>query len=95
VDSGSGKSVLLRALGEDLGDEAVNNDDIVIDMDSAIIDTVGDSFTEAMGLLSRVGLNDAFMFLRRYGELSEAQKYRYWVARLVDSGVLFWRVDEF
>ncbi len=30
-DSGSGKSVLLRALGEDLGEEAVNLDGVSVD----------------------------------------------------------------
>jgi len=42
-----------------------------------------------------VGLNDAFLFLRRYGELSEGQRYRYRIARMIDSGKKFWLADEF
>ncbi|MBC8224996.1 GNAT family N-acetyltransferase [Candidatus Bathyarchaeota archaeon] len=94
-DSGSGKSVLLRAIEADLGDEAANIDDVDVDRDTPIIDTVGHSFREALGLLSKVGLNDAFLFLRRYRELSEGQRYRYRIARTIDGGKEFWIADEF
>jgi predicted ABC-type transport system involved in lysophospholipase L1 biosynthesis ATPase subunit/GNAT superfamily N-acetyltransferase len=63
--------------------------------DRPIIDTVGGSFVESLGLLSRVGLNDAFLFLRRYGELSEGQRYRYRIAGMIDEGKAFWLADEF
>ena len=52
-DSGSGKSVLLRALEEDLGDQAINIDDVEIDPEKPLIDTVGKTFKEALSLLSR------------------------------------------
>jgi len=94
-DSGSGKSVLLRALEEDLGDQSADMDALEIDEDRPIIDTVGDGFSEALSLLSRVGLNDAYLFLRRYPELSEGQRYRYRIARMVDEGRPFWLADEF
>jgi ABC-type ATPase with predicted acetyltransferase domain len=94
-DSGSGKSVLLRALREDLGEEAVDLDGVPVEGDVPLIDSVAGSFGEAVGLLSRVGLNDAFLFLRRYKELSEGQRYRYWIARMIDSGKKFWLADEF
>ena len=94
-DSGSGKSVLLRAIEADLGGEAANIDDVQVDGDTPIIDTVGRSFGEALGLLSRVGLNDAFLFLRRYRELSDGQRYRYRIARMIDGGRRFWLADEF
>jgi ABC-type transport system involved in cytochrome c biogenesis ATPase subunit/GNAT superfamily N-acetyltransferase len=94
-DSGSGKSVLLRALREDLGGEAVDLDGVPVDMGVPIIDSVAGSFGDAVGLLSRVGLNDAFLFLRRYEELSEGQRYRYRIARMIDSGKKFWLADEF
>jgi len=94
-DSGSGKSVLLRALEEDLGGEAINIADVNIPTDLPIIDTVGATFREALTLLSKVGLNDAFLFLRKYGELSDGQKYRYRIARMIDSGKRFWLADEF
>jgi ABC-type lipoprotein export system ATPase subunit/GNAT superfamily N-acetyltransferase len=94
-DSGSGKSVLLHALEEDLGSEAVNIADVAIAMDKPLIDTVGATFREALTLLSKVGLNDAFLFLRRYGELSDGQRYRYKIARMIDEDKKFWLADEF
>ena len=94
-DSGSGKSALLREIERDLGEEAVNIADVQPDPSKPIVDTVGSSFQEALGLLSRVGLNDAFLFLRRYPELSDGQKYRYRIAKMIDSGKRFWLCDEF
>ena len=94
-DSGSGKSVLLRALREDLGGEAVDLDGVPVDMGVPLIDSVAGSFGDAVGLLSRVGLNDAFLFIRKYEELSEGQRYRYRIARMIDSGKKFWLADEF
>jgi len=94
-DSGSGKSALLRALAADLGERAVNIADIEVNPDSPLIDTVGATFQEALTLLSKVGLNDAFLFLRRYPELSDGQKYRYRIARMIDISKKFWLCDEF
>jgi ABC-type lipoprotein export system ATPase subunit/GNAT superfamily N-acetyltransferase len=94
-ESGSGKSVLLHALRGDLGDRAADLSEVTVDETQPIIDTVGASFTEALALLSRVGLNDAYLFLRRYPELSDGQKYRYRIARMIDSGKKFWLADEF
>jgi len=94
-DSGSGKSVLLRALREDLGDEAAAMDELESLEDRPIIDLVGGSFSEALRLLSRVGLNDAYLFLRRPSHLSDGQRYRFRVAQLLDEGKPFWLCDEF
>ena len=94
-DSGSGKSVLLRALEEDLRDKAINITDIQYCTKVPLIDTVGATFHDALRLLSKVGLNDAFLFLRRYPELSDGQRYRYKIAKMIDSGKRFWLADEF
>ncbi|MCD6528756.1 ATP-binding cassette domain-containing protein [Candidatus Bathyarchaeota archaeon] len=94
-DSGSGKSVLLRAMKKDLGDEAIDIDEVKVDPDKPIVETIGERFDEALELLSRVGLNDAYLFLRRYSELSEGQKYRYKLAKLMESGKQWWVMDEF
>jgi len=94
-ESGSGKSVLLRALEKDLGDQAINIADVEFKPAKPLIDTVGKSLEEGLELLSRVGLNDAFLFVRRYNELSEGQKYRYRLAKLMESGKQFWVMDEF
>ena len=94
-DSGSGKSVLLDALRVDLGDQAVVMSELPEPPDAPIVDAVGESFTGALELLSRVGLNDAYLFLRKYSELSAGQRYRFRLAQMIDSGKKFWLCDEF
>jgi ABC-type lipoprotein export system ATPase subunit/GNAT superfamily N-acetyltransferase len=94
-DSGSGKSVLLRAIRQDLGDEAIDLSEVRIEADKPLIETVGASVEEGLDLLSRVGLNDAFLFLRTYNQLSDGQKYRYRIAKLIESGKQWWLMDEF
>lgn len=70
-DSGSGKSVLLRAIRADLGDEAADLSEVQVDADKPLIETVGATVEEGLELLSKVGLNDAFLFLRTYSQLSD------------------------
>ena len=94
-DSGSGKSVLLRAIRQDLGDEAIDLSEVLIEADKPLIETVGATVEEGLELLSRVGLNDAFLFLRTYNQLSDGQKYRYRIAKLMESGKQWWLMDEF
>ena len=95
-DSGSGKSVLLDAIVRDLNPrEAVRIADVSIDPDKPLIDTVGKSVNEGLKLLSKVGLNDAFLFVRRYSQLSDGQRYRYRLAKLIESGAQWWIIDEF
>jgi len=94
-DSGSGKSALLRAIKEDLGPEAIDIDEITWDEDRPIIEQIGSNFEEALKLLCRVGLNDAFLFLRKPKELSDGQRYRFKLARLLESSKPYWICDEF
>lgn len=94
-DSGSGKSVLLRALKEDLGDEAAYIDDVKVKKGMPLIETVGKTVEEGLDLLSKVGLGDAFLFLRSYEELSDGQKYRYRLAKILESNKQWWLADEF
>ena len=56
---------------------------------------MGATVEEGLELLSRVGLNDAFLFLRTYNQLSDGQKYRYRIAKLMESGKQWWLMDEF
>ena len=95
-DSGSGKSVLLNAIIGDLNPgEAARLSEVEVDPDLPLIDTVGESVEEGLKLLSKVGLNDAFLFVRRYSQLSDGQKYRYRLAKLIESGAQWWIMDEF
>ncbi|MEM2202713.1 MAG: ATP-binding cassette domain-containing protein [Candidatus Bathyarchaeia archaeon] len=98
-DSGSGKSVLLKALEkdirQDMGLSCINIADIKPEPNKPLIETVGKNLEEALELLSRVGLNDAFLFLRTYEQLSDGQKYRYKIAKMIESGAQFWILDEF
>jgi len=97
-DSGSGKSLLLRELYKQLRPWAAfigpgwRPD---IRLDKPIIETVGETVEEALELLSRVGLGDAWLFLRSYSQLSDGQKYRYAIAKLIESGKQYWLLDEF
>jgi ABC-type phosphate/phosphonate transport system ATPase subunit len=94
-DSGSGKSVLLRAIRADLGEEATDLSEVTVDPEKPLIETVGATVEQALELLSKVGLNDAFLFLRTYSQLSDGQKYRYRIAKLIESGKQWWLMDEF
>jgi ABC-type ATPase with predicted acetyltransferase domain len=94
-DSGSGKSVLLRAIRADLGEEAIDLSEVAVDPDKPLIETVGATVEQGLELLSKVGLNDAFLFLRTYNQLSDGQKYRYRIAKLIESSKQWWLMDEF
>jgi ABC-type lipoprotein export system ATPase subunit len=98
-DSGSGKSVLLKALEKDIRQDmelsSINIAEIKPEPNKPLIETVGKSLEEALELLSRVGLNDAFLFLRTYEQLSDGQKYRYKIAKMIESQAQFWIMDEF
>lgn len=93
-DSGSGKSLLLKALKECTA-RAVSTSELEIDPDTTLVEGVGHDFNEAVRLLTLVGLNDAFLFLRKYRELSEGQKYRFQLAKMLDSDAEVFFIDEF
>jgi len=98
-DSGSGKSVLLKALEKDIRQDMklsrINIADIQPDPNKPLIETIGKTLEEGLELLSKVGLNDAFLFLRSYEQLSDGQKYRYKIAKMIESQTQFWIMDEF
>jgi len=99
-DSGSGKSVLLRELAREMGkhDEfkpVVDVWKIRVDDTRPLVETLGRDVSDALEKLSMAGLNEAFLFLRKYPELSDGQKYRYRIAKLIDSPAKTWVMDEF
>jgi ABC-type lipoprotein export system ATPase subunit len=95
-DSGGGKSLLLGAFRRYFGEEAICLDELEVDPEETLVEGVGKDVAEAIKILSFCGLNDAFLFLRKYKELSEGQKYRYKLAKLIDhEDKSVWIVDEF
>jgi ABC-type ATPase with predicted acetyltransferase domain len=79
--SGSGKSVLLRALVEALvaivpAARLADLAAIEVPADRSVIDGLGLGLDEALRLASTAGLADAFLLLRRPEELSDGQRWR-------------------
>ena len=96
--SGSGKSVVLRELQRlmaDAGQRVASIDDFVFADDTNVIDQLGKTTSDALGLLSMAGLNVAYLFVRKPSEMSDGQKYRLKIAKLIESGADVWVADEF
>lgn len=95
--SGSGKSVLLRELSAQMTAAGLN----VADIDKVelkpipLIDQIGKTTGEALNFLSLAGLNDAYLFIRKPSELSDGQRYRFRLAKVIESGAQVWVADEF
>ncbi len=61
-----------------------------------LIEVVGSrDVPAALQLMGTVGLSDAFIYLKRFDELSNGQQYRASLARLIASGANVWIADEF
>lgn len=87
-ESGGGKSILLMELAKQLEKHKefrpiVTDRELDIDPNEIVIHGVGKDTAEAIEILSFVGLSEAFLFLRRYKELSDGQKYRYRLAKAI------------
>lgn len=95
--SGSGKSLLLRDLEEQMiarGKKVCNIEQIEF-KDLPLIDQIGENTGDALRLLSIAGLNDAFLFVRTPRELSDGQRYRFRLAKAIESNADVWVADEF
>lgn len=95
--SGSGKSLLLRELVAQMrerGRVVADLNDIVLD-EMPVIELVGRSTIEATDLLSKAGISDAWIYLRKPSELSDGQRYRVKLAKVMESGADVWVADEF
>lgn len=95
--SGSGKSTILRVLAKQMRDEGLSVADIdqVTFEDKPLVDQIGKTCKEALTFLSLAGLNDAYLFIRKPAELSDGQRYRFRLAKLIESGAKVWIADEF
>lgn len=96
--SGSGKSLLLRELAlqmRDRGKRVANLDAIVVNDDLPLIDQIGKDTNDAIRILGTAGINDAYLYVRRPGELSDGQRYRFGLAKAIETGADVWAADEF
>jgi energy-coupling factor transporter ATP-binding protein EcfA2 len=101
-DSGSGKSLLLKQLGTCLArtsrfGSVITDKEVerLIDAEKTLVDQLGKDVNEAIRILSLTGLNEAFLMIRKYNELSDGQKYRFKLAKIIDSKADVWIMDEF
>ena len=96
--SGSGKSLALKDLAAQMdagGLDIADLNQVELDPDLPAIDQVGASMTEATDLLSKAGISDAYIYLRRPHELSDGQRYRLKLAKVMSSNADVWVADEF
>lgn len=95
--SGSGKSLLLKALASQLEGSGIaisRLDDIQL-VEEPIVEQVGGSMSLATQLLSRSGVSDAYLYVRKPSELSDGQRYRVKLSKVIESGAKVWVADEF
>jgi len=96
--SGAGKSVLLRERSEKLANsgQRVTSIDGVESEDKPLIDQIGkEGMADGIRLLSIAGLSDAYLYIRKPQELSDGQRYRFRLAKLVEENADVWVADEF
>lgn len=95
--SGSGKSLLLKELEQQMrerGKKVVNLDQVDF-QDVPLIDQIGRDTNDAIRLLSIAGISDAYLFVRKPSELSDGQRYRFRLAKAIETGAEVWVADEF
>lgn len=93
-DSGSGKSWIVNNVFMKMKD-SIAISELKIDDDEILIEGVGKDLSDALKKLNVAGLGDAFLYLRKYKQLSDGQKYRYRIAKFIDSEKDIWILDEF
>lgn len=95
--SGGGKSVLLRELAKQMSDEGLHtiNLDHIEFQDKPLIDQIGKDTNDAIRLLGIAGISDAYLYVRKPSELSDGQRYRFRLAKAIETGADVWVADEF
>ena len=94
--SGSGKSQLLRVLQEEMvksGLKVADIDGVELE-EKPLIEQVGKDLNEGLGILSKAGLNDAYLAIRKPSELSDGQRYRFKMTKLFTQDTDVWVADE-
>ena len=95
--SGSGKSQALKELKLQMDAEGLSVADIdkVPLLDKPLIDQIGKDLNDALYYLALAGINDAYLYIRKPNELSDGQRYRFRLAKVIESGAKVWVADEF
>jgi ABC-type ATPase with predicted acetyltransferase domain len=73
----------------------VANIEVVTLPEVPLVDQLGKDTRTSLELLSKAGLNDAYLFIRKPSELSDGQRYRMKLAHLMESDADVWIADEF
>ena len=95
--SGSGKSLLLKDLSAQMGGAGLvvaDLNQVVLD-ERPVIEQVGRTTQDATRLLALAGISDAWIYIRKPSELSDGQRYRLKLAKVIESGAQVWIADEF
>lgn len=95
--SGSGKSLLLRDLAQKMRDAGLRIADLneIVLEEKPVVELLGRTTSDALELLSRAGISDAWIYIRKPSELSDGQRYRLKLAMVLASGADVWIADEF
>lgn len=94
--SGSGKSLLLRELMAQMRKKLKVADLNEIELDDRpVIEQVGSTMQEATHFLSLSGISDAWIYIRKPSELSDGQRYRLKLAKVLEQDADVWAADEF
>jgi uncharacterized protein len=90
--SGSGKSSLLRAVGQELG----ATDAMALPLPSVpLVEGMTGTLDERLSALAACGLSEARLLLRTPQELSEGERYRFRLAYALQQGSRYLLADEF
>lgn len=95
--SGSGKSLLLRDLTRQFREEGrvvADLNEIELE-DCPVIEQIGKTTNEGLYLLARAGISDAWIYIRKPSELSDGQRYRLKLAKVMETDADVWVADEF
>lgn len=95
--SGSGKSLLLRDLVTQMRKDGLKVADLnSIELnEKPVIELIGDNTVKATDYLAKVGISDAWIYIRKPSELSDDQRYRLKLAKVMESDADVWVADEF
>lgn len=95
--SGGGKSTLLRELAKKMTESGLKVADLnSIEHDNRpIADQVGENLKEGLDVLGIAGITDAYIWLNSFDSLSDGQRYRFKLAKLIESKADVWIADEF